>query len=72
MAQDESGVRQAVEAFWKNDPFCPRPGREDGRDGGLWRVFWERFLGRSEGILGREGVGARLPGLWVELVEGRG
>lgn len=30
MSQDETGVRQAVEAFLKNDPFCPRPGTLEG------------------------------------------
>ncbi len=71
MSQDETGVRQAVEAFLKNDPFCPRPGRQDGRDRGLWGEFRERFLGSSEAILWRDGTGARLPGLWVALVEER-
>lgn len=71
MSQDEMGMRQAVEAFWKNDPFCPRLGRQDKRDWGLWRDFRDRFLGCSEAILGREGAGARLLGLWVALVEER-
>lgn len=71
MSEDEMGVRQAVKAFLKNDPFCPRLGRQDERDRGLWREFRERFLGSSEAILGREGAGARLPGLWVDLVEER-
>ena len=68
---DVEGVEQAVAAFYRNDPFYPRPGREDARDQELWTVFKTQFLKASEAILGRESPEARLPGLWVELIEKR-
>jgi len=32
MSQNEAGVEQAVAAFYRNDPFLPRPGKENERD----------------------------------------
>ena len=72
MSRDESGVKRAVEAFYKNDPFFPRPGRDDVRDIKLWGVFKDRFLKASGVIIGRESPEAGLPALWVDLVEQRG
>ena len=70
MPQDETGVKQAVAAFYRNDPFYPRPKRDNNdMDQALWFVFKERFLGASDAILGRGSMEARLPALWVELVE---
>ncbi|KAL8669292.1 MAG: hypothetical protein Q9168_006109 [Polycauliona sp. 1 TL-2023] len=71
MSQDEAGVKQAVAAFYKNDPFYPRPGKngEVGRQ--LWEEFKEQFLLSSEAILGNDRSEARLPGLWVAMVEKR-
>lgn len=71
MSQDETGVHQAVAAFYKNDPFYPRPGKPDDRDQQLWKEFKDQFLSSSEAILGHENPEARLPGLWIALVEER-
>ena len=35
MSMDEDGVKQASIAFWRNDPFYPRP----GKDPELWNAF---------------------------------
>ena len=70
MTLDAKGVEQAVAAFFGNDPYYPRPGRDCGADQTLWREFEERFLEASAAILGR-GQEARLPALWVDLVEQR-
>ena len=71
MSQDEEGVKQAVAAFYRNDPFFPRPGRDDVRDQQLWKMFRERFLEVSKEIVGA-GERAGLPDLWVRLVEENG
>ncbi|KAL3418821.1 hypothetical protein PVAG01_09042 [Phlyctema vagabunda] len=71
MPLDEMGVEQAVAAFYRNDPFYPRPGQEDNKDEALWRGFKDRFLERSAEILGQESPGTYLPALWVDLVEQR-
>ena len=69
MTLDEKGVEQAVAAFYKNDPFYPRPRRDDVKQQELWTLFKDRFLEASEAILGKGHSGAQLPALWVELVE---
>lgn len=66
---DKAGVEQAVAAFWKNDPFYPRP--EEGSV--LWKSFREMYLGMSQRIVGdRHGPGDRrleLAKLFVDLLE---
>jgi hypothetical protein len=49
---DEAGVEQACAAFFKNDPFYPRPGTGGTADEELWMVFKRRFLESSRRILG--------------------
>ena len=71
MPLDEKGVEQAVSAFCRNDPYYPRPRRGNSKDQALWVFFKDRFLEASEGILEDGSPEARLPALWVELVEQR-
>ncbi|KAI8937280.1 hypothetical protein NX059_006488 [Plenodomus lindquistii] len=68
MAQDEGGVRQAAVAFWRNDPYFPRPfgAGHTEEDGKWWAVFREAFLKASEG---RDGGLAQI---WVDVVEQEG
>jgi hypothetical protein len=49
---DEAGVEQACVAFYKNDPFYPRPGTGEAADEELWTVFKRMFLESSQRILG--------------------
>lgn len=72
MSLDKKGVDQAVTAFYKNDPYYPRPNRDELGDQTLWTVFKDRFLEASENFLERGSLEARLPGMWVKLVEHRG
>ncbi|KAI4130474.1 MAG: hypothetical protein LQ341_006451 [Variospora aurantia] len=69
MSLDEAGVEQAVKAFYKNDPYFPRPGRDNVNDQALWREFKGCFMEKSNVILGHEGPEARLPALWLDMVE---
>ncbi|KAL8985100.1 MAG: hypothetical protein Q9177_004525 [Variospora cf. flavescens] len=71
MSLDEAGVEQAVKAFYKNDPYFPRPGRDNVNDQALWREFKGCFMEKSNVILGHEGPEARLPALWLDMVEQR-
>ncbi len=71
MPLDEKGVEQAVEAFYRNDPFYPRPRHGSSKDQALWTFFKDRFLEASEAILEHGSPEARLPALWVESVERR-
>ncbi|CAA9960342.1 DUF3669 domain containing protein [Pyrenophora teres f. maculata] len=52
---DEHGVDQACAAFFKNDPFYPRPGTGEAADEELWLVFKQTFLESSQRILGEAG-----------------
>mgnify|MGYP002718709102 FL=1 len=44
MKMDSEGVVQAAAAFWRNDPYYPRP----EKDPSLWSVFRERYIQVSE------------------------
>ena len=72
MEMNEAGVKEAVAAFYRNDPYFPRPGREDERDQKLWTVFRESFLEVSREILGLGGWAWKLVERWVESVEEEG
>ncbi|KAL8733189.1 MAG: hypothetical protein Q9181_003672 [Wetmoreana brouardii] len=71
IAMDETGVEQAVAAFYRNDPYYLRPGRDNIKDQSHWNEFKDRSLGTSAATLGREDPEARLPALWVDMVEQR-
>ncbi|PLN79529.1 hypothetical protein BDW42DRAFT_172704 [Aspergillus taichungensis] len=69
-----AGMEQAATAFLRNDPFYPRPGKEDSV---LWYVFREQYLWTAEECCCRLTVGCPSEGkkrlllsrLFVELVE---
>ncbi|KAK7558331.1 zinc finger protein-domain-containing protein [Phyllosticta citricarpa] len=72
---DEAGVRSAVDAFWLNDPYYPRPPRGDGVEafeGALWDAFVARYLEVADRILAcEEAEVRRLSRMFVTaLVEG--
>jgi hypothetical protein len=51
---DTGGVEQACAAFWKNDPFYPRPGTGEAADEELWAVFKDKFLESSRSVIGEK------------------
>lgn len=53
MTTDEAGVEQACKAFYRNDPYYPRPGSGDVEEN-LWEVFKEKFLECSKSTMGEE------------------
>lgn len=69
MQMDVQGVQQAMEAFYQNDPYFPRPGGRTSMEQTLWTIFRDHFLQTSEDIIGRGSPEADLPALWVDLVE---
>ncbi|KAI4158507.1 MAG: hypothetical protein LQ342_007348 [Letrouitia transgressa] len=71
MSMNEEGVEQAVAAFYRNDPYYPRPGRVQIEDQILWTIFKDHFLETSEDILGSQSPEARLPTLWIKLTENK-
>ena len=67
---DEKGIEQACTAFFKNDPFYPRPGGGEAADEELWVVFKTKFLSASREIL--EGDEVWLAERFVRRVEEEG
>lgn len=71
ITMDANGVEKAVRAFWRNDPFYPRPGKA------LWRTFRDQYLCTSRECMnlchGQEKDQREpLPKLFIELVEAQG
>jgi hypothetical protein len=52
LSLDQAGVEQACVAFFKNDPFYPRPGSGEAAGERLWEVFKQKFLVTSRAVLG--------------------
>lgn len=67
---DEEGVKKAHKAFWGNDPFFPRPGRDNPADQKLWTIFQDRYIESSAAVLHEEpDCIKRLPGLLIEQLK---
>ncbi|MCJ1288939.1 hypothetical protein MMC34_000470 [Xylographa carneopallida] len=64
ISMDEKGLKQAVRAFYMNDPYHPRPGSDNTMDEAVWERFSSRYLTASKRILGE----SELPGLFVEML----
>ncbi|KAH9885662.1 zinc finger protein-domain-containing protein [Xylariomycetidae sp. FL2044] len=56
MTMDEAGVEQAARAFLRNDPYYPRPGRDNANDQRLWRLFAGAFIAESNEMMLRSGA----------------
>lgn len=54
MMMNDAGVKQACDAFYRNDPYYPRPGSGYAEDEELWYVFKEKFLACSWNVKGYE------------------
>ncbi|KAK4130715.1 hypothetical protein BT67DRAFT_489477 [Trichocladium antarcticum] len=69
LSMDARGVIHAAECFLRNDPYFPRPRRENVRDQTLWSIFRDRFLFESERILADENDLVReLPWLFMKRI----
>lgn len=69
MSMDDQGVAQAVTAFFRNDPFYPRPSADGSRDQALWEVFRLRYLQTSLNILVDDPQRSALPGEFINKIE---
>lgn len=67
ISMDEEGVDKAVKAFYKNDPYFPRPLAEASRDQQLWKTFRDQYLRASDKVLGN-GPERDLPSRFIEKV----
>jgi hypothetical protein len=72
MSMDTAGLEQACTAFFKNDPFFPRPSSGNSADEALWVEFRKHFLEKSHEILGYDGACSHLPGSLITMVEEHG
>ena len=56
-------------AFFRNDPYYPRPHGQNSRDQNLWTVFSDRYLKTSGELIG-DGPEKNLPTMFItEVVE---
>ncbi|KAI4724493.1 spermine/spermidine synthase [Aureobasidium sp. EXF-10728] len=66
-SHNQAGLKQLVDAFWWNDPYYPRPGAEDQRDGVWWTMFLSKYLDGSKLLTDSE-----MPGQFIQAVEEEG
>ncbi|ETS73108.1 hypothetical protein PFICI_15283 [Pestalotiopsis fici W106-1] len=70
MSMNKEGVHRAAQAFLRNDPFYPCPGRENKEDQELWKHFRAQFLEASSYLLHDDDEASRiLPNLLMETIE---
>jgi len=68
MSLDKKGVEQAVAAFFRNDPYYPRPHRKNLQDQNIWALFRDRYLKTSGELIG-DGPEKNLPTTFITEVE---
>ena len=57
----EAGVQQAVNGFFDNDPYYPKPHRDSPTDQAVWEAFQNAYLFISHRILGM----SQFPSLFI-------
>lgn len=67
LSMDRKGMTHAARCFLRNDPYFPRPGREEQKDRIAWDMFRDQFLGESKRLL--RGSGEARLGLPVFLMD---
>ncbi|CAD0112658.1 unnamed protein product [Aureobasidium uvarum] len=66
-SHNQAGLKQLVDGFWWNDPYCPRPGTEHPQD----RVWWTMFLSKysdASALL----TDSKMPRHFIQAVEEEG
>jgi hypothetical protein len=64
-----AGVTKAADAFWRNDPFYPRPVAGEGeQDYAYWKAFRDAYLHECEKCASQEVKSQRLPELFVDML----
>jgi hypothetical protein len=72
MSMDGDGLEQACAAFFRNDPYYPRPGGTEAADDELWEAFKARFLETSLRVLGKGSSHLDLPQTLMGMIEQEG
>jgi hypothetical protein len=68
ITMDESGVEKAEAAFWRNDPYYPRPVPPNHQDEYLWKVFESSYLEQSKLSANDTIKSQQLPQKFINLV----
>ncbi|KAJ5901786.1 exodeoxyribonuclease iii xth [Penicillium taxi] len=66
ITMDEVGVKQAVRAFYRNDPYFPRPLTKKASDQLLWDELRDAYLSASKVCLKGKPALQKLPDLFIE------
>lgn len=69
MSMNEFGVKHAAAAFLRNNPYYPRPGKEDGQDQKLWAHFRTAFIEASTKIIHPNDNRVELPDMLMDMIE---
>nr|OQO19001.1 hypothetical protein B0A51_15143 [Rachicladosporium sp. CCFEE 5018] len=72
MSMDDEGIEQAARAFYRNDPYYPRPDGGNEADDELWAVFVKRFLEAGEKVIGVLDLPEKMVGMLEKLGRERG
>lgn len=75
MTMDKNGIARAVDAFWENDPYYPRPNSWDEKDENLWQFFMMKYLVKSHDILKKRSAAPdefMLPKMFIDEMIQRG
>lgn len=68
ISMDADGVEQAALAFYRNDPYFPRPCGNTQKDKVLWTIFVQHFFRSSQALLGD----SPLPQMFIDRIENIG
>jgi len=68
ITRDEQGLKLAVQAFYRNDPYFPRPLSSTSIDRELWDTFVEEYVAMANEVLAEEDddLVKALPKMFVE------
>lgn len=69
LSMDADGINKAAVAFLRNDPFYPRPGKDDAHDARLWDNFKVTFIEASTKVIGPDTSDRSLPRLLMDRIE---
>ncbi|KAF2194856.1 hypothetical protein K469DRAFT_469735, partial [Zopfia rhizophila CBS 207.26] len=63
---NQSGIEKLVAAFFRNDPYYPRPHGATTKDQNLWATFRNRYIATSQAHVDKEHY--HLPKLFIDTV----
>lgn len=66
---NDAGIEAMARAFWRNDPYYPRPYQKAEEDRRLWEVFAEEYRKVGMEIVGEDGVMQKMVSKVIQRIE---